>query len=322
MIRYICNSYLKYPWMTRAKVFFPSLDRLVDLSNEASIYTPKAVSPTVEFSRIMQNLKIHGVWKWTGHHRLKDMDRLLSIYVAEQKWEKLHMLDVGASDGTTTFDTLAYLSRENKIPVAITIAEKDIRLLCVKKNRATIYFNSSRQPILIRFGRMALCLEQMEGIEGIVFNRLASLLKRRYIRMLQYEDFSASRTISLINPSVSRCPAIEVCEKDLFNPEMTWFCRYDVVRASNVFNLSYYSEQKIRIAIGILYQYLKEGGVLLVSRNLIGRGDEKEIGGLWTKKGTGFARISCLDGLPEIAGMIDHFRFSLQEINGLTSKQA
>lgn len=296
--------------MTRMKVFFPSLDRLIDLSNEASIYTSKVIPLSDEFSRIMQNLQIQGVWKWTRHQRLKDMDRLLSKYVAEQKWEKLHMLDVGASDGSTTLDTFEYLSQENKIPVAITIAEKDVRLLCVKKNRTTIYFNSSRHPILIRLGRIALCLERMEGIEGVVFNRLASLLTRRYTQMLKYGDFSASREISLINPSVLHCPAIEVCEKNLFNPEMTWFSRYDVVRASNVLNLSYYSEQKIRKAIGILYRYLKEGGVLIISRNLISRDVEKEIGCLWKKKDDGFSHISCLDEQPEIAGMVDQFRFS------------
>lgn len=292
------------------KIFRPSLDRLADLAREASREPQSLAVLSDEFSRILHDLSIRGVWRWTERHRLKGVDQLLSEHVVAQGLNQLRMLDVGASDGITSLDTIDFFRRRLNIPVSVTIMDRHIQLFSVKRRKSVLYFTSAHCPVLIRSGRFALCLEPMEGFEGVAFNKLASSLARRYAGLLEGEDLGASRPISLINPAVSRCPAIEVCERDLFDPEPAWFGVYDTVRASNVLNLSYYSERRIQQAIAVLYQYLKEGGVLLVSRNQIGGNDEKEKGGLWQKKGLGFARISRLAELPEIAGSIDQFRFA------------
>lgn len=308
MIRFICKSYLNFPWMIKMKVFHPSLDRLAELADSAAREPAAPGSLSAEFSHILHDLSIRGVWRWTGRHRLRGMDRLLSEYARARGWERLRMLDVGASDGITAFDTFEHMKRENRIPVSITVVDRHVRLFSIKRKATTLYFTSSRRPTLLRCARFALCLEAMEGIEGIVFNRLASRLARRYAGTLERLDLRAARPISLVNPAVARCPALVVCERDLFDPEPAWFGQYDAVRASNVLNLSYYSEAKIREAIGVLHGYLKESGALLMSRNLMGGSGEKEIGGLWRKDAAGFTLVSSLEALPEIAGIVDQFR--------------
>lgn len=308
MIRFICKSYLSYPWMVRVKIFHPSLERLAELGEPSFCRNTPTDSVSEEFTRILHDLSIRGVWRWTERRRLRGLDRLLSDFALAQGWKEMRMLDIGASDGVTALDTLEHMGRETPIRVAITAVDRHVQLLSIRHRGATLYFTSTGRPTLLRLGRWALRLEPMEGIEGLLFNKAAALLERRMAAVLGKIRRSVPRTISLINPAVRGCPSIEVCERDLFDPQTAWFGKYDVVRASNVLNLSYYDQRKIREAIGVLHRYLREGGALLVSRNEIDGGAAKEMGGLWRKSGTGFTRVCGLQELPEVAPIVDGFR--------------
>jgi hypothetical protein len=308
MIRYLCKSYLPYPWMIRRKVFHPSLDRLAALS-EVDARDAKALNDaSLEFSRILQNLRLRGIWKWTGPRRLRRMDRLLSDYASARALKSLRMLDLGASDGSTTLDTVEYLQQNTGISVQPTILDLDTRLLAIRRGSFLLYATPSGRPVLARRGKLALCLEPMEGIEGLLFNRLAAALARRCARGLEPADLAGAGVISLLNPAAARCPFIDVREGNLFEAEPEWFGRFDAVRASNVLNFSYFTAARIGEALGLAHRYLKEGGALLVSRNIIHERDETETGGLWTKEGPRFVRQAGLDQLPDIADLVDGFR--------------
>jgi len=314
MIRYICNTYLPHRWMTRSKVFHPSLDRLAELVSADIPDADALASVSDEFSHILQNLRIRGVWKWTGQHRLRLMDQLLTDCAVTCGWTQLRMLDIGASDGITTLDTVEHLRRNPGISAHLTIIDQDVRLLAIQRGATTLYFTSSRRPLLVRMGKFALCLEPMEGLEGILFNRLAAALSRHYARILEHADLSCALSIPLINPAAVQCHLIDVCEGNLFSPRTEWFGRFDAIRASNVLNLAYYSEARIQEAVGLTHQYLKEGGVFLVSRNWIQSQGEMEAGALWRKQGSRFLRVSELGTLPEIAGLVDGFMLSADSV--------
>ncbi len=308
MIRSICKGPLTYAWMVGNKLFMPSLDRLADLAAATPPGTPPSDDLCEEFSNTLHDLSIGGVWRWTDRHRLREMDRLLSEFASARGWNRLRMLDVGSSDGITALDTVEFISGKNRVPVSITIVDRHVRLFSIRRGAVTVYFTSSHRPTLLRLGRLALCLEPMDGFEGIAFNALAARLAQHVAGILKREDLSAARIIPLVNPAAARCADIEVRERDLFDPEPAWFGTYDAVRASNVLNLAYYSESRIGEAIGLLHRYLREGGALLVSRNPIGAGAGIEMGGLWRKDGNGFAPVSSLQAQSEIAAIVDGFR--------------
>ncbi len=293
--------------MVRRKVFHPSLERLVELSAVDACDGGGLKAAADEFSRILQNLRLRGVWKWTGRHRLVRMDRLLSDLVAAEGWTSLRMLDIGASDGITSLDTVEHLRQANGMEVSLTMIDRDVRLLALRRGPFVLYATPSRRPILVRLGRLALCLEPMQGIEGVLCNGLAASLSRRCARWAEGAAATAP-SIPLVNPAAAHCPSIEVRERDLFDRNPEWDGRFDVVRASNVLTLSYYTESRIGEALGVLHGYLREGGVLVISRNLIGERDETETGGLWRKRGPTFIRCAALEAVPEIAGLIDAFR--------------
>lgn len=308
MIRFICKSYLSYRWMIRRKIFHPSLDRLAKLSAVDPSDPARLQAAADEFSRILQNLRLRGIWKWTGQNRLRRIDQLLAAQVRTRGSAPGRMLDIGASDGITTLDTVAFLRAETGIEVSATVIDRDTRLLRFRIPGGALYASPSLRPVLVRWGRIGLYLEPMDGLEGLLFNRLAAALSRRYASILARADLSSATPVPTVNPAVAHCPSIEVIERDLFEPEPRWFGAFDVVRASNVLVLSYYTPERITEALGIAHRYLKEGGALLVSRNVIGAQDEREIGGLWIKRGGRFVRGSALDELPEIAGLIEGYR--------------
>jgi hypothetical protein len=309
VIRYICHSYVKHPWMFIGRYLHPSVERLGELGDLSRSAGAAADAGSEEFSRILQDLRIADVWKWTWRHRLVGMDRLLSEYAVFRGWTRVRMLDLGASDGITSLDTVEYLQAQAGISAQLTMVERDSRVLCFDQGGLTLYFTpSSRRPFLARRGRLALFFQTMEGLEGALFNRLANRVARGYGERLARVDLDRVRTISMVNPAVRRCPSIDVCERDLFVPEPAWHNAFDAVRVSNVLNPSYYSEARIREALGLLHSYLREGGALLASRNVIERHGETEMGGLWRKEGPGFVRQAGLEKLPEIAGLIDELR--------------
>jgi len=298
--------------MIKTKMFHPSLERLRELANPSADGSPEDMaSSSREFSRIHQNLQLRGIWKWTGRHRLEQMDRLLLEHASARGLPQCLVLDLGASDGITSLDTVEYFEQKGGKAVRVTMLDQDVRIYGMPVRYATLYFTASRCPLLLRLGKIGLCLEPMEGIEGVLFNPVAAFLARRCKRLLESSELEGAHAISLINPAVTRCPRIDVSEGDMFSLRTEWVGQFDAVRASNVLNFSYYSEERIRDAIGLAHRYLKEGGAFLVSRNTIRKQDEVEAGALWRKQGNRFVRKSELDNVPEIAGLVDRFVSSL-----------
>lgn len=309
MLRYICNSYLPYKWMIELKIFYPSLERLADLHLEFTKKNAEAYSLSEEFSCILKNLKINGVWKWTAPSRLQEMDRLLSEYVNNQSLKELSMLDVGGSDGFTSLDTFRHMKEKTNVGIVITMIDRDLYIHQVQIGCLTVYFTSSRRPILLCIGKLGLCIEPMDGFEGIFFNNIADKISKYYAKKIEDSKVDLSKSISLVNPIVSNNPLIRIEERDLFDLKPGWIDNYDVVRVSNVLNFCYYSENKIIEALFILHGYLREGGALLVSRNIISGNNERETGALWTKTMTGFQRQYSLDESPDISRLVDGFRY-------------
>lgn len=309
MIHWLDWSCPPYRWIIRSKAFHSNLERLAELTRISAHADPASLqAASDEFSRILQNLRVRGVWKHTGRQRLRQMDQLLAEYAGTQGWKQLEMIDIGASDGITTLDTVSHLATHAGISARITMIDRDIGVNFFRNGGSSIYFTSTRRPLLLTFGKIALCLEPTEGFDGVLFNRLARAISRHCEKVLDRSDPNLFGTISMINPSVQHCPAIEVLERDLFTPEPAWKNGFDAVRVSNVLNIAYYPEAKIREALGLLHGYLREGGALLASRNVIEPHGETELGGLWRKRGPGFVREAGLNQWPEIAGLIDAFQ--------------
>jgi len=92
-------------------------------------------------------------------------------------------------------------------------------------------------------------------------------------------------TISLIHPRVSAEPGITVLEWSACNRNPILVGRVDLARASNILKpLLLFSPAQIETAVSHLHAYLREGGLLIVSRQPPHRGEtEIEHGSIWRK---------------------------------------
>jgi hypothetical protein len=307
MIKILYKKISPPKWIIKSKRFYPDLDLLIKLNEKSHSDLASLESISAEFSRIMKNLKLNGVWKWTGRNRLVQMDNLLSRHILDEQWTRLELLDLGASDGITALDTVENIQSESELPVNVTIIDSNFRLFRHRVRLGKIYFTKSYRPILIRWGPIGIDLEPAEGLEGVFFNRITTICTKHFTKVLSKMDLSQSTPINLVNPLVLHSNPIEICEGDLFEAREDWHGRFNAVRASNVLNLSYYSVEDIKQALEIIHSYLQDNGVLIVSRNLIGENSELEKGALWRKEDNRFVFISSLEQRPEIAGIIDSF---------------
>jgi hypothetical protein len=80
---------------------------------------------------------------------------------------------------------------------------------------------------------------------------------------------------------------------------------FDAVRASNVLNESYFSRREIERALRHLHAYLKDGGLLLVSRSHLEPEGEVEHGSVWRSRPAGFERLHDYRGGSYIAAVVD-----------------
>jgi hypothetical protein len=87
-------------------------------------------------------------------------------------------------------------------------------------------------------------------------------------------------------------------------PNEEFLGRMDVVRVSNLLHFDYFSEGELRAALSNVVRYIREGGLLLVSRNhQIGSG-EVERGTLWRLIASRLVPVAEFGGGSDIKGIV------------------
>jgi hypothetical protein len=153
-------------------------------------------------------------------------------------------------------------------------------------------------------GRVALPLAKVAQ-SNLAFSRW---LGRTYLARNRFRaEMGEAKTISLIHPRAAAEPAIDVIEADALKRIASLENSFDAARASNFLNLAYFSPTEIETAIGHLHAYLRDGGHLVVSRNVIQGSEEIERGSIWEKKNDRFIRREDFGNGSEIAEIVDAF---------------
>ena len=83
-------------------------------------------------------------------------------------------------------------------------------------------------------------------------------------------------------------PAIEVCSDDIFYDDPKYHGRFHVIRAANILNRIYFSDDKLAVGVANLSRRLREGGILAVCRT---KSDGSNHGSLFQLAGGRLAKI-------------------------------
>ena len=292
------NSWLRF-------LRHPDPDCLVDLAARFDEARPgDATRLSRDFSDVVSSIRIGRTHKLTRPNRLAGPTGALCDRLESPARDTLQFLDVGASDGITTLEAVRILEARLERPIHACLIDPFIRLVRYRSGSTVEYRTPDQSPVMVRVGPIGLQLSSLDTAR----DPLSRALGRWYLGRAARRSMPVDATISLVNPLVAADPSVTVLEWDVLRHNPALVDRFHAVRASNVLNHSYFSEEQIDHAISHLHGYLREGGWLLVSRSRVSGSGEVDHGSIWRKEDGRFALQHSFGTGAEIGTLVDRFR--------------
>ena len=255
------------------------------------------------FSLVLHDLRMGGTWKKTSRGRLKQTERALCSQLAGRT--SITLLDLGASDGITTWEAVQTLRDTVGATVSAWLADMNLYLYRYRKGPLIEYRASDGEPIMARVGRLGLRLSKHRAALG----QSPDPLVTAYLGLSPLRrGMQLDTRIPLIHPFARGEHAITPLEMNCLERQEPLVDRVDAVRASNVLNRGYFTAVQLRTAIAHLHAYLREGGCLVVSRNIDVPGGELECGSVWRRRGHRFERVEDFGQGSEVRDLVDEWR--------------
>lgn len=206
-----------------------------------------------EFSKAISTLQFGVTFKTTYPGRHKHSDR----YVADlYRGSKPVILDVGASDGSTSLDLIERLGADFS---RYLVTDLNIATLYSCNDRGTVFFLDRNGRCALRASRRFIVYAE---IHGAIFP-LSWLAKRLVSGSRDLDDW---RELLLIQPELAklarRDSRISIMPYDVFLP---WTdARPDLIKVANLLNPKYFTAEQIKEAVHVQCFNLGNGGRLLL----------------------------------------------------------
>ena len=243
------------------------------------------------FRTAMNAMHVGGTIKITGTNRHPRSDALLvdNVDLADK-----HIVDIGASDGSTSLDLIRRLPDFGHY----TIADLYLHIGHRRVGGRHIFYDPSGSPILVA-GRRAVAWPSL--------SRRVARLYRPILR--QAERHGPVERVLLLNPAVQRIvrddPRVDYHEHDVFTP---WEAAApDAIKIANLLRRLYFSDPQISAALQAVLDALPEQGHFLIVDNPRIAGIP-ERGGLYRREGGRFVPVAQTTDPPEIADLIETTR--------------
>ena len=249
------NSSLKFGIPSAMEVYFPD-----------AVYSEETKSLLEE--RFFRMICLpNGTYKTTAAHRLCDIDKAL-CQCLEDRPKGLNVLDVAVSSGVTSLELLDALAQQGFNP-RLTAADLTIHatlgrlpygieILCDSKGRI---LQLARPPFVKGRPHEPFRSFRRAALQGFI-TLLESLIRVGILRQID------SKEITLVSPRMLNKAGITITEHDLNEDRPEWHAQFDVVRAANILNDTYFSRAVLRRMFNYLCLYLKPNGLLVLSRTM------------------------------------------------------
>jgi hypothetical protein len=241
---------------------------------------------------------VNGVFKRTSRERMGQFDDATLAAVKNLSCRKpLVVHDMAVSDGRTACDFFLKLSAAFDNCVEFYATDLALKVTAVKQSGSrTIVVVDGKGNIL-----QLVCppfVLPMRAIESWLFpiNRILRIVlirtvAKRIVKQYQLGDQKLEcRELSLICCEARALLAsrnnFHLHEYDLFDQAPR---RYGLVRAMNIFNLSYFPPDTIKRALSNVFDSLDEGGLFVVGSN--GDAGSTVNGGIYQKRGDSFSSL-------------------------------
>ena len=258
-------------------------------TDPAAMFDPAA--PDEVFAKAVGAVELGGTFKITQPDRHAACDDLLLDHVP---LAGATIVDIGASDGSTSVDLIARLPADF---AAYVIADRYLEVQAAHVGGCTLLFDPDDGRCILAFGKRWLAWPHRSRAIRLACSPL--LVAERVGRRQR-------ASVPLLNPRaralVAADPRVTVRVHDVFRP---WDGpRPDVVKVANLLRRVYFDDDQIQAALDAIRTSLPEGGHLLVVDNPYLPIDARA--GLYRRDGDRFALVALTAEVPEINDLVLH----------------
>lgn len=238
------------------------------------------------YRRAMFGIYVGGTIKITWSHRHSDVDALMREHL---DLADAVILDMGASDGSTSVDLIRSLPRFRQFVISDLHAELGWNRL----GSRTFLYDLDGTCVLVAGRRLVAWPHLSRGVD-LLYRPLTSRARR-----------APTSAVSLLNPETRRLidsdDRVSFRVHDIFS---TWAGEpVDVIKTANVLRRLYFDDDRLGTALVSLHRSLRDGGHLVLADHSRVAG-EPPAGGIYRRTLTGFERVAATQRHPEIDDLV------------------
>lgn len=203
----------------------------------------------------------NGAYKTTLDGRLAELDAECVRQLVGR--ERVELLDIGVSSGVTTLELIEAVEAAGMACAAVA-ADLSIHARLSASFAGYDVLDDAEGRILQLSGPWGVRgRPDREGWATPAYECVGKLLRAATGR---------PQAVQLVTPRLAGREGVSIEEQDIFVRREDWKGRFDMIRAANLLNLSYFDADRIRAAFALLRTYLRPDGVLAVCRTEIDSG--------------------------------------------------
>lgn len=289
-------------WKILNIFFLPDPRILNDIKSQYALSTNEMarLDCAKRFSEVLSRICIGQTTKSTRIDRMRLMDDALLSLLGNSRDGQLKLLDLGASDGISTHRLVERIAQERNQKAEAIALDLYVELAEFTKWPFREYRFNDGYQVLVCVGPFGFQLSPIA-----VARRPLERILGRWVSKLQFvtSKMTKSRAWSLLNPLIQDS-SVKLVYGSVFEVTPEYVGAFDIVRASNVLNLGYFSEQMIQVGLQATQKYVKDGGYLVISRNLKSPTGEIEHGTIWRRAGSRFDVVAVVGDGSEISNFV------------------
>lgn len=252
--------------------------------------SPDQVSPDIE-EAFFSSLKLrNGTFKTTFRGRFLDINKQIIDLLQLSDIRVDNLLDIGISSGISTLELYDELNSAGyRTRVTGTDLMIDARIVSVFP-RCFALVDSTGYPLRFDFFKWGLApwvgANDYRSTGFFVLRQLLNVIFHYRLKAICKSPYHAFRDVKLVTPRLGNHTNISVQQDDITEFNESFCNKFNFIRAANILNKGYFSEQALAAILGNIKRYLtKPRGHLLIVRTLEGENDHCS----WSNHGTLFS---------------------------------
>jgi hypothetical protein len=239
---------------------FRGIDPIVLFKSDEKIDSNRYITL---YNHVTELLCLKGVSKKTYSNRLHLSTEYLIEFYSKNDGNNINFLEVGASNGSTSFYT--HLGLKNRgIKINTISTDRVTSVFFSQLGLFRFYYTNDDPPflcIIMGLFYVDLIVKHNDYISKLLVTKIMNLINNK-------RPFQKKSEICLKYPRIILDDSFRYETLDVFEINGEFIEKFDIIRCSNLLQLCYFSRLEIITAIDILKSYLKETGLLIITRDV------------------------------------------------------